>query len=66
MPLVTIQLIHGRDQEKIAKMISNVSKAISESLEEPIEKVRVAVHEVPTSHFGIAGNTVKKIREQSN
>ena len=40
-------------------MIIAVTKAISESLDAPVESIRVIIQEVPSTDWGIAGKTAK-------
>jgi 4-oxalocrotonate tautomerase len=61
MPIATINIIQGRSEEKIEALIQNMSKAIAESLDAPLESVRVIVNEVPKEHFGIGGKSAKKL-----
>lgn len=55
MPLVYINLMEGRPPEKIEKMISAVSEAISVSLEAPIESIRIMVYEMEPHQYGVGG-----------
>lgn len=55
MPVVQINLVEGRPEEKIEKLIAAVSEAVSSSLEAPIETVRVIVNEVRPHQYGIGG-----------
>ena len=55
MPIITVNLLEGRSQEMIEKMITNVSEAAASSLDAPIESVRVMVNEMPAHTFGIGG-----------
>jgi 4-oxalocrotonate tautomerase len=55
MPIITVNLLEGRSQETIEKMITSVSEAAASSLEAPIETVRVMVNEMPAHTFGIGG-----------
>jgi 4-oxalocrotonate tautomerase len=55
MPLVTIQLLEGRNEEKIKEVIKNVTYVISETLDAPKESVRVLVSELPKTHWGVGG-----------
>lgn len=57
MPLVNIQLMEGRPQEKIDLLIKNVTETVSDSLGAPKENIRVIVTEVPKTHWGIGGKT---------
>ena len=55
MPLVHIDLMEGRPVDKIEKMITSVSEAISSSLDAPIETVRVIVNEMQPHQYGVGG-----------
>ncbi len=55
MPIISINLLEGRSQESIQKMITDVSEAAASSLGAPIETVRVMVNEMPSHTFGIGG-----------
>lgn len=55
MPLVHINLVKGRPIDKIEDMISSVSTAISDSLDAPVESVRVIVHELEKHQYGVGG-----------
>ena len=55
MPIVTVNMMEGRDPDKIQAMIAEVSKAISHSLDAPIESIRVIVNEMEPHQYGIAG-----------
>jgi 4-oxalocrotonate tautomerase len=55
MPIVNIQLIEGRSEEKIKEVIHNVTEVISSTLDAPKESIRVLVTEIPKTHWGIAG-----------
>ncbi|WP_085992689.1 4-oxalocrotonate tautomerase [Oceanobacillus senegalensis] len=61
MPLVQIQIMEGRSQEKINNLMKNVTDTVSESLDAPKENVRVIVNEVPKTHWGIAGKSAKEL-----
>lgn len=55
MPIVTVNLLNGRTPDQITTMIGEISKAISTSLDAPIETVRVIVNEMEDHQYGIAG-----------
>jgi 4-oxalocrotonate tautomerase len=63
MPIATINIIEGRADEKKEALIQKVTQAIHESLDAPIESIRVIINEMPVQHYGIAGQSVKKIRK---
>jgi 4-oxalocrotonate tautomerase len=55
MPIVTINLIEGRDAERKRRLIREVTDAVVRSLDAPVATVRVILNEVPASHWGIGG-----------
>lgn len=61
MPIATVNIIEGRSDEKKEALIEKVSQAIAESLDAPIESVRVIINEMPKQHYGIAGKSAKKL-----
>ncbi|HLS67153.1 MAG TPA: 4-oxalocrotonate tautomerase [Pseudogracilibacillus sp.] len=63
MPLVQITIMEGRSDEKKERMIKEVSEAVSNSLDAPMENIRVLINEIPSSHWGIAGQSVAKGRK---
>lgn len=63
MPIATINIIEGRDDEKKEALIQKVTQAIHESLDAPLESIRVIINEMPVQHYGIAGVSVKKMRK---
>jgi len=59
MPIAIVHLMEGRDNEKKARAIEAVTKALVESLEVKAESVRVIMLEVPKTNWGIAGKPVE-------
>lgn len=55
MPIINIQIMQGRPEEKIKSLIARVTDTVSEELSAPKDRIRVIVTEVPKSHWGIAG-----------
>ena len=55
MPIAIVHLMEGRDEEKKARAIEAVTKALSETLDAKPETVRVILLEVPKDSWGIAG-----------
>ncbi|WP_240417235.1 4-oxalocrotonate tautomerase [Paenibacillus periandrae] len=55
MPIIQVQMMQGRTEEKVKALIVNITDTVAETLEVPKERVRVIVTEVPKSHWGIAG-----------
>jgi len=55
MPIAIVHLMEGRDDEKKARAIEAVTKALAESLDAKPETIRVILLEVPRASWGIAG-----------
>lgn len=60
MPIIHVNLIEGRPKEKIAEVIQNITKTVSETLDAPVENVRVLVTEIPKTHWGKAGEPISR------
>jgi 4-oxalocrotonate tautomerase len=61
MPIINIQVIEGRSEELIEKLIANVTETVSETLQAPQQNIRVLVTEVKKSHWGIGGESARKL-----
>jgi 4-oxalocrotonate tautomerase len=61
MPFVHIDVLVGRDPARLERLIERVSAVVAETLEVPIDRVRVAVNEVPPHLWGIGGVPASKI-----
>lgn len=55
MPIINIQILQGRPEEKVKEVIQNITETVSLTLDVPKERVRVIVTEVPKTHWGIGG-----------
>ncbi len=55
MPFVQVTLVSGRTVEQKRALIASVSAAVAESLDTPIDRVRVAIYEVGHEEWGIGG-----------
>ncbi|WP_437883246.1 2-hydroxymuconate tautomerase [Pseudomonas sp. LRF_L74] len=60
MPIIQVHLIAGRSEEQKAHFIEAISRAAVDTLDAPIESIRVIINEVPSTDFGIAGQTAKQ------
>ncbi|MFM0055217.1 2-hydroxymuconate tautomerase family protein [Paraburkholderia phytofirmans] len=58
MPIALIKILEGRSPEKKRRLIESVSQAMAQSLDMPIDGVRVLVEEVPPDCWGRGGKTV--------
>lgn len=61
MPFAQIYLIEGRSEEQKRAVIDKVTQALSEAVGAPKENVRVWIHDVPKTNWGIAGQTAKDL-----
>ncbi len=61
MPIAQINIVEGRTDEQKERLIHEVTDAIVRSLGAPVESVRIILNEMPRQHFGIAGQSVKKL-----
>ncbi len=55
MPFVHIDLVRGRDKALLMRLIEEVSRVVAETLDTPIDRVRVLVSEVDPDLWGIGG-----------
>ncbi|MCD1646681.1 2-hydroxymuconate tautomerase [Marinobacter adhaerens] len=61
MPVAQINILEGRSDEQKEMLIREVTDAISRSLGAPAESVRIIITEMPKQHFGIGGQSAKKL-----
>ena len=61
MPFAQIYLLEGRSDEQKRAVIEKVTQALVEALGAPQENVRVWIHDMPKSNWGIAGKTAKDL-----
>ena len=55
MPFVRIDLVRGRDKAVLIRLVEEVSRVVADTLETPIDRVRVMVSEVDPDLWGIGG-----------
>ncbi len=61
MPFAQIYLLEGRTEEQKRAVIQKVTQALMEAVGAPKENVRVWIHDVPKTNWGIAGTTAKDL-----
>jgi len=66
VPIALIKIIEGRSPEKKRRLIESVSQAVADSLEMPIDSVRVLLHEYPSGHWGRGGRLVSDISDRAH
>jgi 4-oxalocrotonate tautomerase len=61
MPIIQVQILEGRSDEKIRELISSLTKSAVNSLEVKPEQVRVIVTEIPPKNWGVGGLTKENL-----
>jgi 4-oxalocrotonate tautomerase len=61
MPFAQIYMLEGRTEEQKRAVIEKVTQALVEAVNAPKETVRVWIHDVPKSNWGIAGVSAKDL-----
>lgn len=64
MPFAHVQIVEGRDEEQKAELIRQISDAIRNSIGAPRDTVRVVIQEVPETHWGVGGRSLRELRRQ--
>ena len=62
MPLIQVTLVEGRTPAQKHALIRSLSNALAETLEVPLERVRVAIYEVSADEWGIGGQPYATVR----
>jgi 4-oxalocrotonate tautomerase len=57
MPIITVNLLTGRDQARKSALIREIADAAVRTLGVPLASVRVILNEVPPEHWGIGNET---------
>jgi 4-oxalocrotonate tautomerase len=60
MPVIQVNMVAGKSEEKIQKMVDDIIDKVSENLEVPKDRIRVLVTEFPKSRW-----TVGKVSDKS-
>jgi len=61
MPIAQINIMEGRTDDQKEALIREVTNAIMKSIDAPEQSVRVIINEMPKQHFGIGGESAKKL-----
>lgn len=61
MPVVQINMLEGRTSAQKNAMYSKVSRAISETLGVPVERIRIIVQEVPKENWCIGDKSARDL-----
>ena len=61
MPIVQITMAQGRTSDKKEELIKRVTDAIVETLQVPIDSVRIALYELPRDNIAFSGVPISKM-----
>lgn len=61
MPILQVNLMEGRSEEQKERLIEELTEACVRALDAPQQSVRVMINEMPKQHFGIGGQSAKKL-----
>lgn len=65
MPIIQVSIAEGRTADQVRDMMRRIAYAVSESLNAPIDTIKVLVTEVPLAHWGSGVHTLAEKRAQS-
>lgn len=60
MPIVQIHLLEGRTDEQKENLITEVTKAVSKTIDAPASAIKIIVTEMDKQNFGSDGMSAKK------
>lgn len=61
MPFIQVNMMEGRDEQTKRELIQQLTATVSKVLDSPKERIRIQIIEVPTTNWGIAGETAKDL-----
>ena len=62
MPLIQVTMVEGRTVAQKHALIRNLSQSMADTLEVPLERIRVAIYEVGADDWGIGGEPFSTAR----
>ena len=62
MPLIQVTMVEGRTREQKHALIRELTNTMSQTLDVPKERIRVAIYEVTADEWGIGGEPVSVVR----
>lgn len=63
MPFLQVNILEGRSSEMKERLIFELTDTVCKVLGAPKESVRIMINEMQSEHWGIAGESVKKRKE---
>ena len=64
MPLIEIHLLKGRSAEQKKKLLASVTEAVVESIDAPLQSIRVWIHEMTEDDYMVAGHMASERKRQ--
>ena len=64
MPLIEIHLLEGRTAEQKKKLLASVTEAVVESIDAPLQSIRVWIHEMTEDDYMVAGHMASERKKQ--
>ncbi|NVK41488.1 MAG: 4-oxalocrotonate tautomerase [Oceanospirillaceae bacterium] len=61
MPILQVNMMEGRTDEQKETLIHELTEACYKAIGAPRETVRVLINEMPKQHWGIGGQSAKKL-----
>lgn len=55
MPLIQVTMVEGRTVEQKHALIRSLSESMADTLDVPLERIRVAIYEISADEWGIGG-----------
>ena len=62
MPLIEVTMVEGRTPEQVRALISALTRAAVDTVDAPVDSIRVVVREVPTTHWAAGDVTIAERR----
>ena len=63
MPIAQLYILEGRTDTQKENLISEVTDAMVRAIDAPKDRVRVIITEMPKTHFGIGGESARKVKK---
>lgn len=63
MPVVIVEMWHGRTEEQKEKLIEGITKAFAD-ISVPSEHLHIIIHDVPKCNWGTRGKPATKMKPQ--
>jgi len=62
VPLIEVTMVQGRTPQQVRALITALTRAAVDTVDAPVESIRVVVREVPTTHWAAGDVTIAERR----